>query len=186
MPSLYHTSRMPYIFTLETGHRQTLEDFLLFSPVSNLTVQDRSLLHIPTDVYDKFMALRDSFVALDGKVVTGKIIYMKSLRTITPLDKKFRAMMIGSPGVSAGRASHLTLHFVDNPILAMGLPYPDYVLAVAYEYYEKTKQGTFQELPIAEGMMLRCGSCQPFEEEVNRIISEEESRAKPSEGPPLP
>jgi hypothetical protein len=172
---------MPYIFTLDTGHRQTQEDFILLSPVSDLTAQDRSLLHIPTDLYDKFLALRDSFLALDGKIVTGKIIYMRSLRTITPLNKKFSARMIGS----LGTPSHwLTFHFLDpNPILAMGLPYPDNVLAVAYKYKE-IKQGTIQEFPIAEGMMLRCGSCRPFEEEVNRIVSEEESRAKLGEGPP--
>lgn len=61
-----------------------------------------------------------------------------------------------------------------NPLKAIGSPLPSYFLIAGYKYEEESDQGKVT-FPIAESIMLKGGYTSYFEDEIKRILKEEEA-----------
>lgn len=123
--------------------------------------QDRYILYSPTE-------LMSSFPFLDGKVMTGKLVSIYRDSKIMRVNKEFKSRVTRVGGTPQAE-------FLDpNPMKTMGLPLPSPAPIVVYKY-EEEKEGGVQEFPVAEGVILRCGITSYFEEEIKRILKEEES-----------
>lgn len=130
------------------------------------------ILYNPTD-------LMYNFPFLEGKVIVGRFISTyRDGRTIR-IGKEFKCKL--------GRSGNFVIGEIlePNPLKAMGLPLPSSLLIVAYKYEEEEVPIVFEgeevkaelkgEFPIAGNVMLKGGSMYSFEDEVKRILKEEEA-----------
>jgi hypothetical protein len=132
----------------------------VFATEANYT-HNRYILYNPTE-------LMASFQVLDGKTMTGKMVSIYRDGKVMRVNREFKGTVIlvgGVPEVDI---------LEPNPMKALGLPLPSPALVVVYKYEEEEK-GVVREFPIAEGVILRCGPTSYFEEEIKRILKEEES-----------
>ncbi|MDD2666792.1 MAG: hypothetical protein PHD13_05495 [Methanocellales archaeon] len=136
---------MPYLFTVEVRYEN-----------------GKYILHNPAD-------LMSNFPFLEGKIMTGKFtsIYRDG-RTIR-VNKEFKCKLIRSDNTNTVIGEVLE----PNPLKTIGLPMPSTLLFTACKYKEE-KDRARREFPIAENVMLK-GSTYTFEDEVKRILKEEEA-----------
>ena len=120
------------------------------------------ILYNPTD-------LMSNFPFLEEKVIVGRFISTyRDGRTIR-IGKEFKCKL--------GRSGNYVIGEIlePNPLKAMGLPLPSNILISIYKYEEELEQERV-EFPIAENVMLKGGSMYSyFEDEVKRILKEEEA-----------
>jgi hypothetical protein len=109
-----------------------------------------------------------NFPFLEGKIITGKLISMyKDGRTIR-INKEFKCKLLRSGASIIGEILE------PNPIEELGLPLPSYFLIAAYKFEKETDQGKVI-LPIAQNILLKGGYTSYFEDEIRRILKEEEA-----------
>jgi len=140
---------MPYLFTAE--------------------VRFENGKYILSNPYD----LVNNFPFLEGRLITGKFISMyRDGRTIR-INKEFKCKLIRS-----GNSARPTVNgeiLEPNPLKALGLPLPSNFLIAVYKYEEENEEGKVTALPIAENIMLKGSYTSYFEDEIKRILKEEES-----------
>jgi len=126
-----------------------------------------------------------NFPFLEGMTVTGKIVSMYKDGRTRRINELFRSKIVKTTASGMPPRVTYTAEIVDpNPMKARGLPLPLDVLLVVYKYQQIDKEkeaglGTIEfesgELPIAEGILLRGSVSTNFEDEVKRILKEQES-----------
>lgn len=146
---------MPFLFTVEAKFEG-----------------GKYILYNPTD-------LISSFPFLEGKVIVGRFISTYRDGRTLRIDKEFECKLVRSGNYVIGEILE------PNPIKAMGLPIPSTLLVTAYKYEEESEQeidilaGTVSqgkaEFPIAEGVLLKGSTHSYFEDEIKRILKEEEA-----------
>jgi len=119
------------------------------------------ILYNPSD-------LINNFPFLEGKVISGKFISMYRDGRIIRINKEFKCKLVRSGTVTIGEILE------PNTIEALGLPLPSYFLIAGYKFEKDTDQGKV-EFPIAENVLLKGGYTPYFEDEVKRILKEEEA-----------
>jgi len=136
--------KMPYLFNAEV--RFEGGKFILYNPSD----------------------LISNFPFLEGKVVLGKIISTYRDGRILRINREFKCKLIRS-------GSYVTGEILEpNPIKALGLPLPSYLLIAVYKYEEERKEETV-EFPIAENFLMKGSVYSYFEDEIKRILKEEEA-----------
>ncbi|MGC9015118.1 MAG: hypothetical protein ACP5KW_12150 [Thermoproteota archaeon] len=113
--------------------------------------------------------LLSNFPYLEGKVVTGKFISMYRDGKIIRIDREFKFKVSQSGTTTIGEILE------PNPLKAIGSPLPSHFLVAACKYEEKVEEGKVTSFPIAENIMLRGGYTSYFEDEIKRILKEEEA-----------
>jgi len=116
--------------------------------------------------------LRDlisNFPFLDGKTITGKLLSTYRDGKIIRINKEYKAKIVKK------EYEYIAELLEPNPVKSVGLPLPSPVLLIAHEYEEES-EGEVIEFPIVEGSLLRIGYALSFEDEIKRILKEEESR----------
>lgn len=117
-----------------------------------------------------FDDLVSKYPLLMGNVLTGKFISVYLDGKIKTINKDFKCK-VDNDVVKDIRGEILE----PNPLKAIGLPLPSELLSVAYGYEVKHEQEKVELLPIAQDMVLRSGNLYRFEDEVKRILKEEEA-----------
>jgi len=118
------------------------------------------ILHNPSD-------LISNFPFLEGKIILGKFISTyRDGRTIR-INKEFKCKLSRSGSMVIGEILE------PNPLRDTGLPLPSDLLVIAYKYEDIRGQAR-REFPIAEDVIMK-GSVYTFEDEVKRILKEEEA-----------
>ncbi|MHA1363456.1 MAG: hypothetical protein ACTSP1_13145 [Candidatus Freyarchaeota archaeon] len=111
----------------------------------------------------------DKFPFLEGKVVVGRFvsIYMDGRTKRINEEIRFKLDMSGYTLVG---------EILDpNPLKATGLPLPSDILIVAYRWYEGENEQEKVERPIAEDILLKGDTYACFEDEVKKLLKEEEA-----------
>jgi len=112
--------------------------------------------------------LISTFPFLEGRIITGKFISMYRDGRIIRIDKEFKWKLIRSGKIVIGEILE------PNPIEELGLPLPSYFLIIAYKFEKESDQGK-AILPIAQNILLKGGYTSYFEDEIKRILKEEEA-----------
>jgi hypothetical protein len=109
--------------------------------------------------------LNNNFPFLENKVITGKLISMYKDGRIIKINKDFKFKLIRVGNAMIGEILE------PNPIEALGLPTDSYYLVSICKFEKESEKLVY---PIAENILLK-GSAPPyFDEEINRILREEE------------
>jgi hypothetical protein len=119
------------------------------------------ILHNPSD-------LINNFPFLEGKVILGKFISTHRDGRIIRINKEFKCKLVRSGTVVVGEILE------PNPIEALGLPLPSYFLIAGYRFEKDSDRGKVT-FPIAENMLLKGSYTSYFEDEIKRILKEEEA-----------
>lgn len=120
------------------------------------------ILYNPTD-------LMSNFPFLEEKVMVGRFISTYRDGRTVRINKEFKCKLVRSGSNVIGEILE------PNPLKATGLPLPSTLLLTVYKYEEKREQETV-EFPIAENFMLKGSTYSSyFEDEVKRILKEEEA-----------
>jgi hypothetical protein len=119
------------------------------------------ILYNPSD-------LINNFPFLENKIITGKFISMYKDGRIIRINKEFKCRLIRSGTTVIGEILE------PNPLEALGLPLPSYFLISAYKFEKESDQGKVT-FPIAENILLKGGYTSYFEDEIKRILKEEEA-----------
>lgn len=112
--------------------------------------------------------LINNFPFLEEKIITGKFISTYSDGKTIRINKEFKCKLSRSGNVVIGEILD------PNPLKAIGLPLPSHLLITAYKFEEESDQGKVT-FPIAENIMLKAGYSSYFEDEIKRILKEEEA-----------
>lgn len=112
--------------------------------------------------------LLSNFPFLEEKTITGKLISIYRDGRVKRIDKEIRFKLTRGGTYPLGMISE------QNPIKIMGLPLPSYVLIIVYFYEEMVGQKK-KVFPIAEDMLIKGSTLSYFEDEVKRILKEEEA-----------
>lgn len=123
--------------------------------------EGKYFIYNPSDLINKF-----SF--LENKVIAGKFISIYTDGKISRINKEFRCKILRSGSAILGEILE------PNPIEALGLPLPSYFLIAVYKFEKETEQGK-NVYPVAENLLLKGGSTYYFEDEIKRILKEEEA-----------
>jgi len=119
------------------------------------------LIHNPSD-------LMSNFPFLEGKIIVGKLVSTHRDGRVIRINKEFRSKI-------AKVDNTFVAEILDpNPLKAVGLPLPSEVLLVVHRY-EETQADRIIEFPVAEGVLLRGTAYSYFEDEMKRILKEQES-----------
>lgn len=119
------------------------------------------ILYNPSD-------LISNFPFLENKVIKGKIVSTYKDGKIIRVNKELNCKLLRSGTYFIGQISE------PNPVKNAGLPLPSYLLIIASSYEEVVGQEK-EILPIAENMLLKGGAISYFEDEIKRILKEEEA-----------
>jgi len=119
----------------------------------------RYILYNPID-------LINNFPFLEGKVVIGKIISMYRDGKTLRINKEFRCRIARSGTITVGEILE------PNPVEELGLPLPSYFLISVFKFEKELGGTTF---PIAQSILLKGGYTSYFEDEIRRILKEEEA-----------
>lgn len=125
------------------------------------------ILYNPTD-------LMSNFPFLEGNVIVGRFISTyRDGRTIR-INREFKCKLIRSGNYIIGDLLE------PNPLKIMGLPLPSNFLISAYKYEEtvinlKSGKEEKREFPITESFMLKGNIYSYYDDEVKRILKEEEA-----------
>jgi hypothetical protein len=87
---------------------------------------------------------------------------------IIRINKEFKWKLIRSGTIVIGEISE------PNPVEELSLPLPSYFLITAYKFEKESDQGK-AILPIAQNILLKGGYTSYFEDEIKRILKEEEA-----------
>lgn len=109
------------------------------------------------------------FPFLDGNIVAGKLVSIFREGKMIGVNKEFRAHIEDDPSMGVRVARILD----PNPLKTIGSPLPSEALIIAYRYEEW--KGLTVQFPIAEGVILRGYSSPQFDEDIRRLLKEEES-----------
>jgi hypothetical protein len=112
--------------------------------------------------------LINNFPFLEGKVIIGKMISMYKDGRIIRINKEFRCKIARSGTITIGEILE------PNPIEELGLPLPSYFLISASKFEKEGEQGVTM-CPIAQNILLKGYSLSYFEDEIRRILKEEEA-----------
>jgi len=112
--------------------------------------------------------LLSKFPFLEGKTITGKLISTYIDGRVKRIDKEIRFEL------SRGGTYPLGTILEPNPVKNIGLPLPSHVLIIAY-FYEEMFEQEKKTFPIAEDMLIKGSTLSYFEDEVKRILKEEEA-----------
>lgn len=115
------------------------------------------ILHNPSD-------LMSNFPFLEEKVIIGRFISTYRDGRTLRIDKEFKCNLNRSGNIVIGEILE------PNPLKTIGLPLPSNLLITAYKYED---EGV--EFPIAENVMLKGSTYSYFEDEIKRILKEEEA-----------
>lgn len=130
-------------------------------PVEAKFESGKYILYNPTD-------LMSSFPFLEEKVIVGRFISTYRDGKTIRINKEFKCKLSRSGNYIVGEILE------PNPLKTIGLPLPSTLLVVAYKYEEQREQGKV-EFPIAENVMLKGSMYSYFEDEIKRILKEEEA-----------
>lgn len=135
---------MPYLFTVEAKYDSG--KYLLFNPSD----------------------LISNFPFLDGKVIIGKVISTFREGRLIRINKEFKSKLARS-------GNYYILEILEpNPLKTIGLPLPSQILVIVFKYEEDIEAGQRAEFPIANGILLKGSVSYGFEDEIKRILKEEE------------
>lgn len=123
-----------------------------------------------TYILDGLNELKSNFPFLDEKIIIGKFISTHRDGRIKRINKDFKCKLNKIEGFSSVLGEILE----PNPLKAIGLPLPSPLLVAVYKYEEENEQGK-AEHPIAEDIILKSYNISPFEDEVKKILREEEA-----------
>ena len=112
--------------------------------------------------------LINNFPFLEGKVVIRKIISMYKDGKIVRINKEIKCKITCSGTIAIGEILE------PNPVEELGLPLPSYFLIIAYKF-EKESDQEKAIFPIAQDILLKGGYISYFEDEIKRILKEEEA-----------
>jgi hypothetical protein len=141
---------MPYLFTVEVKYEAG--KYILYNPSDLIT----------------------NFPFLEGNIIIGKFVSTYRDGKIIRINKEFKSKLIRSGNYFIGEILE------PNPLRAIGLPLPSTLLVVAHKYevpFIKFEGGEEkrQEFPIIENVMLKGSTYSYFDDEVKRILKEEEA-----------
>ena len=119
------------------------------------------ILYNPSD-------LMNNFPFLEGKVVIGKIISMYRDGRTVRINKEFKCRIARSGNYYIGEILE------PNPLEELGLPLPSYFLISVSKFEKESEQGV-ATFPIAQNILLKGGYTSYFEDEIRRILKEEEA-----------
>jgi len=119
------------------------------------------IIHNPSD-------LISNFPFLDGKIIRGEIVSTYRDGKTIRVNREFRFRL------TRGGAAPIGEILEPNPIKDLGFPLPCYCLSIVY-LYEEEKDGESKCFPIVEGMLMKGSVSYYFEDEVKRILKEEEA-----------
>jgi len=114
-----------------------------------------------------------NFPFLEGKTVAGKVVSIYRDGRITRINKEFKSKIVKT-GTPPAQQRHVGEIIEPNPLKILGFPTPIDVLTVVNKY-EEVIADRLIEFPIAEGILLRSTAFSYFEDEVKRILKEQES-----------
>jgi hypothetical protein len=112
--------------------------------------------------------LMNNFPFLQGRVVIGKIISMYRDGRTVRINKEFKFKIARSEVGFIGEILE------PNPLEELGLPLPSYFLISVSKFEKESEQGLVTFL-IAQNILLKGGYISYFEDEVRRILKEEEA-----------
>jgi hypothetical protein len=118
------------------------------------------ILYNPSD-------LVNNFPFLENKVITGKFISMYRDGRVIRINKEFTCKLTRINTTLIGEILE------PNPIEALGLPLPSYFLVSVYKFEKESAEGKVP-FPIVENLLLKGSYTYYFEDEVKRILKEEE------------
>lgn len=120
--------------------------------------------YILSNPYD----LLSNFPFLEDKIIKGKIVSTYRDGRVIRIDKDFECKLVRSGNFFIGE-------FLEpNPVKNLGLPLPSNLLIIVYSYQEIVEQEK-KVLPIAQDTLLKGSATGYFEDEVKRILKEEEA-----------
>ena len=121
----------------------------------------KHILYNPSD-------LVNNFPYLENKVITGKFISLYRDGKTMRVNKEFKCKLVRSGVTTIGEILE------PNPIEVLGLPLPSYFLISVYKFEKESTQGRIT-FPIMENALLRGSYTSYFEDEIRRILKEEEA-----------
>jgi len=113
--------------------------------------------------------LVEKFPYIEGGILTGKFIctYIEGRRK--SLNDDFKCHIIQRDKVFVGELLE------PNPLRTKGIPISSNILIVAYKYEKESSPGEHIEYPILENLMIKSYIYIPFEEDIKKILKEEEA-----------
>lgn len=112
--------------------------------------------------------LMNNFPFLLDRVIIGKIISMYRDGRTVRINKDFKFK------ITRREVDFIGEILEPNPLEELGLPLPSYFLISASKFEKESEQGVVT-FPIAQNILLRSSYISYFEDEVRRILKEEEA-----------